>query len=283
MRVMPPRPGLLPLLAGLALFACSGTLAKAQKGDAAKLEARYVATLAGISIGRGAWVVEITDDQFTAAASGTTAGVMRVFSSGKGTSAARGSITGGRFVPNAYASNVTADKRADDVRMAMVGGAIKEASVNPPPIPDPDRVPLTEAHRRGVIDPMTASLVRVPGTGDVLGPEACGRSASIFDGRIRYDLRSEFKRMDKVKAETGYQGPVVVCAVYFDPIAGHIPDRTAIKFLSEQRDMEVWLAPIAGTRVLVPFRMEVPTPVGQGVLQATEFITSPLSTAAKSQ
>ena len=27
--------------------------------------------------------------------------------------------------------------------------------------------------------------------------------------------------------------------------------------------MEVWLAPIAGTRVLVPFRMSIPTPLGR--------------------
>ena len=56
----------------------------------------------------------------------------------------------------------------------------------------------------------------------------------------------------------------MVCAVYFAPVAGYVPDRAAIKYLIEQRDMEVWLAPIAGTRVLVPFRVSVPTPLGLG-------------------
>jgi len=32
------------------------------------------------------------------------------------------------------------------------------------------------------------------------------------------------------------------------------------------RDAEVWLAPISGTRVLVPFRVSIPTPLGLGVL-----------------
>ena len=90
---------------------------------------------------------------------------------------------------------------------------------------------------------------------------------------MRYDLRSEFKRMEVVKAEKGYQGPVVVCAIYFMPISGYVPDRYAIKYLAELRDAEVWLAPIAGTRVLVPFRFSLPTPVGIGVLQATQFIS----------
>jgi hypothetical protein len=79
--------------------------------------------------------------------------------------------------------------------------------------------------------------------------------------------------MDKVKAEKGYEGPVVVCAVYFSPIAGYVPDRAAIKYLVALQEMELWLAPIGGTRVLVPFRFSVPTPLGLGVLQATQFNT----------
>ena len=39
------------------------------------------------------------------------------------------------------------------------------------------------------------------------------------------------------------------------------------------QEMEIWLAPIAGTRVVVPFRFSVPTPFGAGVLQATQFTT----------
>ena len=37
--------------------------------------------------------------------------------------------------------------------------------------------------------------------------------------------------------------------------------------------MEVWLVPIAGTRVLVPFRVSIPTPIGLGVMQATQFVS----------
>ena len=44
--------------------------------------------------------------------------------------------------------------------------------------------------------------------------------------------------------------------------------------------MEMWLAPIAGTRVLVPFRFSVPTPFGLGVLQATYFVAQPQPTQA---
>jgi hypothetical protein len=86
-----------------------------------------------------------------------------------------------------------------------------------------------------------------------------------------------------VKADKGYRGPVVVCQALYRPIAGHRPERAAIKYLVEQRDMEMWLAPIAGTRVLVPFRFSVPTPFGMGVLQANYFVTSAMPTQAMRQ
>jgi hypothetical protein len=126
-------------------------------------------------------------------------------------------------------------------------------------------------HLRGVTDPMTASLVRIPGNGDPVNPAACHRSTAIFDGRMRYELTLAYKRMERVKLDQSYEGPVVVCAIYFKPIAGYLPERVAIKYLAAQRDMEVWLAPIAGTRVLVPYRFSIPTPFGTGVLQATQF------------
>ena len=89
---------------------------------------------------------------------------------------------------------------------------------------------------------------------------------------MRYDLQLVFKRLDRVRSEPGYQGSAVVCAVYFSPIAGYVRDRYAIKYLMQLRDMEMWLAPIAGTRVMVPYRASVPTPIGLGVLRTLAHI-----------
>jgi hypothetical protein len=247
----------------------AGRVAAAQ----GRFEAEYSATLAGISIGRGNWVIEISDDQFTATASGGTFGIVRVLTHGHGVSTAQGPLNGGQPVPQSYASTITNDKRVDDVRMAFAGGNVIELSVEPPLNPSPERIPVTDADRRNVLDPMTATLVHVDGNGDLVSPQACGRRAAVFDGRMRFDLRSEFKRIETVKAERGYQGPVVVCAVYFTPIAGYNPERYAIRYLAALRDAEVWFAPIFGTRVLVPYRFSLPTPVGTGVLQATAFVS----------
>jgi hypothetical protein len=240
-----------------------------------KLDAAYVVTLGGVPVGKGSWSIDVQDDQFTATADGATSGLLRVFASGQGNSAAHGGVSAGQPVASTYASTIIADNRSDQVRILFSGGNVKEYLADPPTIPSPDRVPLTEASRKGVLDPMTASLIRVAGSGDTFVPEACQRTIPVFDGRMRYDLQLAFKHLDKVKSERGYQGTVVVCSVYFSPIAGHVPERSTIKYLVAQRDMELWLAPIAGTRLMVPYRASVPTPIGLGVLQASQFVSIP--------
>jgi hypothetical protein len=237
-----------------------------------KLEARYSASLAGIPIGKGSWVVDIGDTNYTAAASGATTGLIKVFVGGKGTGAAHGTMAGGKSVNSNYAATIKAGRHTNEIRMTVAGGAVKEFKVEPPEDPDPKRIPVTEAQRHGVLDPMTASLVVMSGTGDVTSPHACERTVSVFDGKMRYDLKLAYKRTEKVKAEKGYSGPAIVCSVAFAPVAGFVPSRSAIKYLRKSDDIEVWLAPIAGTRVLVPFRAQVGTPFGTGVVEATQFV-----------
>jgi len=237
-----------------------------------KLDARYAATLAGVPIGRGAWVIDIGEDQYTAAASGMTTGLLQVFANGHGSGASRGLVRGDNLVPITYASSINNDKRVEELRIVLSGGTVKEVTVDPPNMPNPDRVPLTDAHRRGVLDPMSAALLRVAGSGDPLSSEACRRTVPVFDGRMRFDLVLSFKRFENVQAK-GYQGPVAVCGVQFVPLAGYVPQRPAIKYLIAQRDMEIWLAPVAGTHVVVPFRLSLPTPFGTGVLEATQFVS----------
>jgi hypothetical protein len=260
----------------IALMAAATAMCGGTAAAEGKLEARYTVTLAGVPIGKGAWVIDVSEGQYTAAASGMTTGLLRVFASGQGSSASRGQVNGsGQLAPATYASSITSGKWSEEMRITLANGNVKEVAIDPPVTPHPERVPVTDAHRKGVSDPMSAALLAMPGNGAVLSAEACNRRAAIFDGRMRYDLKMAFKRIELVKADRGYEGESVVCALYFTPLAGYIPDRPAIKYLIEQRDMEVWLAPVAGTRLLVPFRVSIPTPLGLGVLQATQFMTGP--------
>ena len=239
-----------------------------------RVDARYVVTLAGVPLGKGTWVIDINDKEFTAAASGATAGLMLMFSSGTGSGASRGAMVSGKPTPATFASSVTTGRKTEEIRINLANGNVKDFAVTPPQPHHDERVPVADEHRNGVSDPMTASLIRVPGNGDVLRADACPRVISVFDGRMRFDLKLTYKRVEEVRAEKGYQGPAVVCGVQFVPIAGHVPSRATIKYLTERRDIEAWLVPVASTRVLVPFKVSIPTVLGQGILQATYFVTA---------
>ncbi len=182
-------------------------------------------TLAGIPIGKGNWTIEIGDTHYSAAASGATTGLMRVLTEGEGTTAAHGTLGAGKVLTATYASTIKSRKKKDEVRVTLDKGNVKDFKADPPPDHDRERVPVTEADRQNVLDPMTASLLASPATAIRFRRKPASARCAIFDGRLRYDLQLAFKRMDTVKAEKGYAGPVVVCAVYFTPIGGYIPSR----------------------------------------------------------
>ena len=136
-----------------------------------KLEAQYEATLAGIPVGRGAWNIEISDDQFSASAVGGTAGLLKTFASrlrfGRRARARRQRRAGLDQL-----QRVDHDvEKTEAIHMVLNNGTIKEFAIEPEPPVDPDRIPVTEAHKKGVFDPMTGSMLHVPGTADPLCPK----------------------------------------------------------------------------------------------------------------
>ena len=157
------------ILAGLSLL----TTLAGSAGDTAsaqgRLDAQYQVTLGGVAFGRGVWQITVTDDKFTAAVSGTTSGLLRLFATGRGASASRGSVAAGQLNASSYSSSIATDRKYDEVRMQLSSGTVKEYLAEPPTLPDPQRVTIQEQHRRGVQDPMTAAIMRVPGNGDTFG------------------------------------------------------------------------------------------------------------------
>ena len=64
---------------------------------------------------------------------------------------------------------------------------------------------------------------------------------------------------------------MVVCSVSYEPIAGHRASTPLVKYLSEGREMEMALAPVAGTRLLAPFRILVVSMLANLVIEANRF------------
>lgn len=270
--VLPLRPAFYPsILAIVGSLGALPVLADSPARADERLQAHYQATLSGLPIGSGSVVVEIGRNRFSISATGKAAGLMRVLGGGTGEVTAQGTITGKKLLTASYAHAIHSSK-LQAVNMTLTSGSVKQLAIEPPPKEHEDRVTLTEAQKRGVLDPATAGIIPAAGASGV-GPEVCARKLPVFDGHRRFDLALSYKRQETVQAE-GYRGPAVVCAVTFAPLGGHRRKKYAIKFLSENRDMEIWFAPISGTPFLAVFRVSVPTPLGTAIMQATRFVVT---------
>lgn len=251
----------------IALSAAASGLSASAQG---RLTAHYAISTAGVSFGRIVWTVDIGETRYTASASGKASGVLSVLVNGEGTVVAHGVVANGHLMPTTFVSAIADDEGDAELRMSFDNGVVTEL-VAPAPAKNPSRVPVTEADRRGVSDPLSAVLIPVEASGDVLSSANCNRVLAIFDGRRRYDLVLTFKRIDKVSLKQGFSGLVLVCGVVLHPIAGHRIDSLLVKYVAGRRDMEAWFAPIAGTGVLAPIRLVIPTMLGTLAVSADRF------------
>ena len=241
----------------------------------AQFDARYTLSMAGLAIGKLTWRTQLGASDYTSSAKGGISGFLSLLVSGEGSVTAKGRIKDGQPQPVSFVSDVAREDEKVSVQITFDGPRVRDLKVEEPPL-ESDRVPITPAHKSGVIDPISAFLVPspIPGPADPLSREACERTLSMFDGRRRYDLALSFKRLDMIKGEGGKQKTALVCAIKFVPMSGHRSSSPLIKFLSEGRDIEVWLVPVAGTRILAPIRFSVASLVGNMVLQADQFETT---------
>lgn len=266
-----------------AIFALAAALSVAAVAPAAaetRVRARYEVTLSGFEIGTATMQTGIDRSSYDINLSVRMTGLARFFTGGKGAATARGAFQDTRVTPSAYALNTRASEKGQIVRFALAGGAVRQLSVEPPP-KTKNILPVSEADKRGIVDPLSAVMMPVAGSGDLLAESSCDRTLPVFDGRARYDVKLAFDRIDTVKPNTennadpnakgGYEGKVIVCKASYKAISGHRPGREQVKFMEANRDMEVWLAPIAGTRTLLPWKISVRTQMGLALITATSF------------
>jgi len=259
------------LAAGSALALITATAGDRAHAEGT-LDASYTISFARIPVGEITATAVFGQNEYAISARARAGGVLKaLLVDGEASFSTDGTIKGDYPVPTTFTSKIVSNAESSDVTMVLEEGNVKELAVTPPP--RSDLVPVTKANRQGIVDPLTALLFSAAAAGEGLSQEACRRTLPIFDGHQRYDLKLAFKRMDKMTAEKGYAGPVVVCSVNYEPIAGHRANIPHVKYLSEGREIEIALAPIAGTRLLAPFRLSVVSTLANLVIEANRFET----------
>ena len=269
---------LCPRSASFAAFCALVLLAATGWQDTARgqgrLDATYTITFARLSVGNVTLGVDFKESDYAITVSGRIGGAMRVLISGEASLTTHGIVEDGRPEPRSFTSKIMSGDVSQAVTMSLdEAGNVTELILTPPPASAAGPVP--EADRQGIIDPLSAMLLPVDGTGAELQQAACQRTLSIFDGRYRYNLKLAFKRMDKLSAGKGYAGPVIVCSLEYQPIAGFDASTPLVKYLSEGREMELTLAPAPGTRALAPVRFLVVSMLANLVIEVDQFALQP--------
>ena len=235
-----------------------------------KVNAHYTISMTGVTIGEITWRIDIGAALYSMSASGKASGVLSVLMNGEGSVAAQGSIAADRLNPSSYTSTITDDDGTITLQMTFADGIATER-ITPQPPEHSDRVPITDNDRRGVADPLSAVLLPTTPGGGALAASDCDRALKIYDGRRRYNLALSHGRLGKVAVEHGYSGPILVCEVVLQPIAGYRADSMIVKYVAGRRNMELWFAPIAGTSIMAPVRVLMPTLIGTLKIQADQF------------
>lgn len=244
-------------------FAGMGSFAQAQT-----LKVTYDISLAGLPLGTADLSSSFNGSKYQMTGKAKLTGLAMVLTGGKGEAAASGSLAGAtpRSANFEVVSKTSDNQRS--VRMGLKGGRVANVEIDPPLEPRPDRVPVKPADKRGVVDPMSALLMPALASKGLTDPDNCNRTLPVFDGASRMNVVLTYAETKNVEVG-GYSGPVLVCNARYVPISGHRSERPATKFMQENRDMSVWLAPVEGPRLLFPLKVSVRTMIGMGELHAS--------------
>lgn len=189
----------------------------------------------------------------------------------RGLSQSRGSVVDSRPQPASYHFDFKGGGKQGSVDMAFAGDAVTSVSRVPERELSSAYVPVEPDHLRNVVDPMTA--VMLIARKDNSHRTACARTFPIYDGEQRFNLALSYKRAVQVKRDEsgGYEGPVIVCRVRYQPISGYKPNKEDIKAMAANKDIELWLMPLPNSRNYAPYRIVLPLPYGEAGADLANF------------
>ncbi|UMY16421.1 DUF3108 domain-containing protein [Methylobacterium organophilum] len=242
---------------------------RAPKAGATEVTVDYGVNLAGIPIGTAQLSGAFEGSRYRMDVSARLTGLVGAVTGGQGSARASGAVAA-QPQPGAFSIATRTSNSGIAVRMALAHGNVTQAEITPPLVDMGDRVPVTSGMKRGIVDPASALMMPALARGDLIDPANCDRTIPVFDGATRFNVVLSYGETRQVE-KPGYSGPVLVCNARYVAIAGHRPDRPGVKWMEDNREMSVWLAPVEGARVLLPVRISVLTTIGTNIIEATRW------------
>jgi hypothetical protein len=253
--------GTQPLTQFRLAFGAAFALLLSVPAGAAEVKARasYVLTLGGINIAM--MDVDLSDNErsYSLDLSANVAGLGAVVASGTAKASARGVSSGNSLVSQEFDLQTRASGETFSVDVSFARGNVSSFKVEPPIVDNYDRVPIERRHLSGAGDFLSAFVLK----GGALDKSLCQRKMGIFTGVERFNIAMSFAREEQASSpRTGYQGPVVLCSVDYQPVSGHFTSSDITNYLADSERIVIWYAPLGDTGYFIPYRVLLGTNMG---------------------
>ncbi|WP_170314695.1 DUF3108 domain-containing protein [Aquibium carbonis] len=240
--------------------------ALASSADATSLRSEYATSLYGIVLARSTFKSRIDRNGFNISGELTSSGVAKIFDDTRARASANGRFEADTPSPRSYSVDYTAGKKKKKTTIAFADGSVSSAKNSPPVRTNrPDWIRVEKEHLAGVVDPISAALVRANTPADV-----CNRTIRVFDGALRVDLQLSPAGFGTASVP-GYKGDTVKCVVRVMPVSGYRKGNKSIDFIRKSKDISIAFAPVGNSGVYAPVEATVGTQVGTVKVQAVRF------------
>ncbi len=263
------------VLAIAALLTVFVGAARAEPPNSGPLDVRavYKITFAGIDIGTFNFRSRLDNRGYNADATAKLSALLGAFQ-WSGNTRSSGALAGLEPKPSVYNYDFKSNSKTGSVSLGFKGERIASLDVVPAKPPHPEAVPLQEQHLKGVLDPLSA-VIALTRTGTA---NPCDRKLPIFDGKQRFDLALSYRGQRRIdeKRPSGQPGVSFVCAVRYQPIAGHRPDNDETRKFAANGSIEIAMRPVPSANLMVPHHVLIPSAWGQAELRLQRVdISSP--------
>ena len=247
-------------LGDMALAAGMPLRAEAQQHSApaispAKVQAAYKISLNGFELGDFNFKSNVSRTSYTLDTDVQISALLGVFK-WKGVTRSTGTLSAKAPKPEDFRFNYESSVRNGSISMGFGQDGLETLSVLPTTIEAADTVPLTRAHLKNVVDPLSAILVITHSS----AATPCGRKVAVFDGKQRFDIDLRFARKEAV---AGIEGETaIVCRVKYTPIAGYRPTEET-RELATSNGIAIAFRMVPSAKLMIPQSMTLPTAAGQ--------------------
>jgi Protein of unknown function (DUF3108) len=219
-----------------------------------------------LPVGTASFLIKVDGENYVLGAKGKTVGVAEMLAPGAGEAISRGHITDNGVVAEHHTVlyREKPDSREQVLELDFHEGDVKKVRLSPDnrkPKKSKKWVRITEEQLRQVIDPASTIIVAVEWKKANDPRAVCERRLKVYDGGTRFDIQLHYKATKPISTK-GYRGYAFVCQLRYIPVSGHKTGQKNINYMRDNKNMEIWLAPMAKSNLYTPIRIEVPTWVG---------------------